>query len=461
MRPNAALTFVGRYVASIDEVVDLTPESRNRVVDTWRVIALIVVVFGHWLAASVWVEPDGALTVMNTLEWIPYAGWFTWVVQVMPVFFFVGGYANARALENKTTNRRNWITVRARRLFSPAVPVIIVWTILAFVLRNFIDADLVYAGVLNATIPLWFLAVYLLLVVIAPLTYAWWLRWGLWTVAAFAVAALAVDIAYIRFGVRGVGWANLVFVWATVHQLGYWWESRERSGSLISNRSALGLSVLAIGVLITVTALEWYPVAMITIPGAGANNVTPPTSAMTLLAVVQIGVILLTAEIVRRFAQQRRNWRVVVGVSAFIMTIYVWHLTALSLLLAVGIFTLDGVVFSIEPGTAAWWLTRPVFYAVLIVVTGAIVIAFAVFERDIDTTRHNRPMWVVTAGIAVTIAALFSTAFVHLVESDASINWWIPALTIVAAAAMRAYPANRKRSSGPGCRAALHTSAEV
>jgi hypothetical protein len=439
--------MLGSYPSSVDKAVGLTPESRNRVVDTWRVIALLVVVFGHWLAASIWVEPDGTLTVMNTLEWIPYSGWFTWVVQVMPVFFFVGGYANARALENKATNRRNWITIRFRRLYSPAVPVIVVWTLLAIVLRNFIDDDLVYAGVLNATLPLWFLAVYLLLVAIAPLTYQWWQRWDLWTVGVFAAAALVVDVAYIRFNVPGVGWVNLLFVWATVHQLGYWWETRERSESVISAGRALGLSAIGLAALVAVTALDWYPVAMITIPGAGANNVTPPTSAMTLLALIQIGVILATAGVVGRFAQTRRNWRVVVGVSGFIMTIYVWHLTALSLLLAVGIFAFDGIAFSIQPGTAAWWLTRPVFYAVLIVVTSVIVISFAIFERDIDTTQHSRSMWMVTAGMTATIAALASTAFIHLVEKDASINWWIPILTVVAALAMSAYPASWKRSA--------------
>jgi hypothetical protein len=85
--PDSVEPMLSSYLSSVDKAVDLTPRSRNRVVDTWRVIALLVVVFGHWLAASIWVEPDGTLTVMNTLEWIPYAGWFTWVVQVMPVFF--------------------------------------------------------------------------------------------------------------------------------------------------------------------------------------------------------------------------------------------------------------------------------------------------------------------------------------------------------------------------------------
>ena len=125
-----------RYVIAVGKAATDTPAHRNRVVDTWRASALLVVVFGHWLAASVWIQDDGAVAVMNTLEWIPYAGWFTWLVQVMPVFFFVGGYANASALESRSSNRRSWITNRFRRLFAPAVPVIVVWTILSFSSRG-------------------------------------------------------------------------------------------------------------------------------------------------------------------------------------------------------------------------------------------------------------------------------------------------------------------------------------
>lgn len=442
------------YVRGVDRAVELTPPERNRAVDTWRVIALLIVVFGHWLAASVWVT-DGDVNVMNTLEWIPYAGWATWIVQVMPVFFFVGGYANARALDSKSANRRSWITRRFRRLYAPAVPVILVWTVLALVLRNFIDADLVYAGVLNATLPLWFLAVYLTLVAVAPLTYAWWLRSGLSSVFLLATSALAIDIAYIRFDVPGVGWINFFFVWATIHQLGYWWSSREKTSNVPTKVRAARLSVIALAGLVAVTWAGWYPVAMITIPGAGPNNVTPPTSAMTLLALVQIGVILATAPAMQRVMQDTRRWRIVVAVSGFMMTIYVWHLTALSLVLAVGIFTFDGAAFSMEPGTAAWWVTRPVFYAVLIVVTAGLVAVFGLFENDIDLSEDHRPVPVVAIGMAATIIALAAMAFIHLVNRHAAINWWIPAVAVFAAFLTGAYPVSWKRqrhtiSENPG-----------
>jgi hypothetical protein len=438
--------MLSAYLRGVDRAVHLTPPTRNRTADTWRVIALLAVVYGHWLAASVWVPPDGEPIVMNTLEWIPYAGWFTWLIQVMPVFFFVGGYANARAITSSTTNRRSWLTIRFRRLFGPAVPVIIVWTGLALLLRNWIDADLVYAGVLNATLPLWFLAVYLTLVAIAPLTFAFWRSWGITSVGVFATASVAVDVAYRGLDVPGVGWLNLVFVWGTVHQLGYWWAAREDAGLLPPPVRALGASAASLIALIAVTAAGWYPVAMITIPGGGPQNVTPPTSAVILLSLIQIGIILATRDVVARWADRRGNWRLIVAISGFTMSIYVWHLTALSLVIAAGIFTLDGVTFSLEPGTAWWWATRPVFYVVLMAVTALFVTVFGVFERDIDTDTPHRPMPVVATGMALAIVALSGTAFVYLVDRDARLTWWIPVTAIVAAAILGAYPARWRPS---------------
>jgi hypothetical protein len=436
-------------MAGIERAVRATPPTRNRVVDTWRVIALVAVVFGHWLAASIWVTPDGDTLVMNTLEWIPYAGWATWVIQVMPIFFFVGGYANAKAIASSTTNRRSWLTIRFRRLFAPAVPVIVAWSILAFVLRRWIDADLVYAGVLNATLPLWFLAVYLTLVAIAPLTFAWWNRAGLASVWILVISAIAVDVAYRVADIPGIGWVNLVLVWGAVHQIGYWWADREASRLLPSPMRSLTGSAVALGTLIAVTWTEMYPVAMITIPGGGPQNITPPTFAVFLLACIQIGVILASSGRVARWASRKRNWRVVVAVSASTMSIYVWHLTALSLAIAVGIFTFDGAAFSLEPGTVGWWLTRPIFYAVLVAVTGALVAVFGRFEQDIDTTSHHRPMPIVIAGMTAAIVSLSATAFIYLVDRDANIAWWIPVLTVAAAFIVGAYPASWRRRRRP------------
>ena len=439
---RAHVKVPSRYSVAVDQAVANTPPDRNRVVDTWRVGALLIVVTGHWLAASVWVQPDGTTTVVNTLEWIPLAAWATWIVQVMPIFFFVGGYANAAALSKRTLNRRSWITNRFRRLFAPAVPVIVVWTILAFALRPFVDSDLLYSGVLNATIPLWFLAVYLTLIILAPVSYALWNRWGMATVAAFVAGALTVDVIHIHFGIGWIAWLNLVFVWGAVHQLGYWWHTRKTSDTSLPHKSAITISVVSLAMLIGVTWFGFYPVSMLDIPGSSQDNVTPPTVAILLLALTQIGIILATAPRVERFAFRPRAWRLIVGTSGLMMTIYVWHLTALTLVLAAGTFLLNGVALSIEPDTVWWWATRPTFLMMLVAVTAALHIPFARFETDIDRRVNNRPMVGIIVAMSAGIVVLAATSYVYLINEDAQIHWWIPIVAVITAIVMKAYPAS-------------------
>jgi hypothetical protein len=431
-----------RYKDAVDRAVENTPASRNRVVDIWRVAALLIVVFGHWLAASVWVQPDGTVTVMNTLEWIPYAAWATWLVQVMPIFFFVGGYANAATLQKRTANRRSWMTNRFRRLYAPAVPVLIVWTAVALGLRAFVDHDLLYSGVLNATIPLWFLAVYLTLIALAPISYALWKRWGLATVVALVVGAVAVDIARYQFEIGWIAWLNLLFVWGAVHQLGYWWHTRKAADTPLPHKSAITLSVVSLGILIAVTWFGVYPVSMLDIPGTSLDNATPPTTAILLLGLVQVGIILATAPQVERFAFRRRVWRMIVGTSGLMMTIYVWHLTSLTLVIAGATYAFGGALLTIEPGTAMWWSTRIFVFVILIGVTAALHVPFARFETDIERRIHNRSMPAVIVGMTAGIVTLGATSFSYLITEDAQIHWWIPIVAVVTAYAMKAYPAS-------------------
>lgn len=113
------------YLSHTRRLADETPPTRNRVVDVWRAVAILVVVLGHWLAASIWRMPDGEIALLNSLEWVPYAAWVTWLVQVMPVFFLVGGYANARALArvlDGEERRRDWVTARAAGCSRPWCP---------------------------------------------------------------------------------------------------------------------------------------------------------------------------------------------------------------------------------------------------------------------------------------------------------------------------------------------------
>ena len=55
------------YLAHTGRIAAGTPATRNRIVDFWRVVAILTVVFGHWLAASIWLQPNDEIADCMTL----------------------------------------------------------------------------------------------------------------------------------------------------------------------------------------------------------------------------------------------------------------------------------------------------------------------------------------------------------------------------------------------------------
>ena len=105
-----------------------TPASRNRHVDFLRASAICVVVIGHWLMAAPSVE-RGQFTLSDMLQIAPKTQWLTWIFQVMPIFFLVGGYANAVSWQSARRTGEgyaSWVSRRLQRLVRPLVPVLAV-----------------------------------------------------------------------------------------------------------------------------------------------------------------------------------------------------------------------------------------------------------------------------------------------------------------------------------------------
>ena len=59
-----------------------------------------------------------------------WTAWLTWLVQVRPIFFLVGGYANGiswRAARRDRKSYAAWLEGRLRRLVWPVLPLLVVW----------------------------------------------------------------------------------------------------------------------------------------------------------------------------------------------------------------------------------------------------------------------------------------------------------------------------------------------
>ncbi|MGI8806379.1 MAG: acyltransferase family protein [Acidimicrobiales bacterium] len=354
-----------------------TPARRERYVDFLRVFSLAVVMLGHWLMAVVeW--RDGRLVAGNILEAAPASQWLTWVFQIMPVFFVVGGFSNTASWTAAVRDGRGygaWLGSRLVRLVRPVLAFALVWSALVVALTLVgIDPSSVRAR--SIAQPLWFLAVYVLVVAVAPAMVAAQRRWGWVVPVALAGGVALVDLARWPLGVPLVGWANLALVWLFAHQLGVAW--RDGAVRTWSRRRLAGLAVLGLGGLVVLTGVGAYPHSMVGGVGEARSNTFPPSLALVALGLWQFAAALLLRPAVDRWLDRPRAWAAVVAANGMAMTVFLWHLTALLVVAAVALPT--GWMPQPPAGSAAWWAWRPVWVVLLVVALVPLVFAFARVE---------------------------------------------------------------------------------
>ena len=432
-------------MSRISDLAAQTPESRNRAIDFYRAAALTIVVLGHWLASAVYVEPDGALRFTNILELATWTHWLTWFIQVIPVFFIVGGYANWRSYQAALRSNGavgDWITARFRRLMTPIVPFLAMWSLISVAAGLLgVDHGLVRAGSFAVVTPLWFLAVYLLVILGVPATVWLWRRLGWWSVVLGLGLALATDTVRYATNLNWIGWLNFGFVWLTAHQLGYRWATE-------SERPATAPLVITIpivfGALIALTMYGPYPTSMVGVPGATENNTLPPTAVLAILALLQYAVIRLAEPAARRWMHRDRPWTAVVAFHVVMMTVYVWHLPTLAIVVLVGYGI--GFGFSIEPLTTGWWLTRPIWIAVLTTALLGVVAVFGRYETRVRTGPAP-PIPVLLFGVVATTIAISAGVVLGFVPEEGLLQWWVAILFAAGVISLGAYPARASRRS--------------
>jgi hypothetical protein len=370
---------------SASSLAAATPARRDRYVDFLRVASLVVVMLGHWLMAVV-VWDAGRLRAGNVLETSPWARWLTWLFQIMPVFFIVGGFSNAASLaaaRRDGVGYGTWLGSRLTRLVRPVLAFAGVWTAAAVGLRLAgVDPATVRAG--SIAQPLWFMAVYVAVVAVAPAMVAAHRRWGWAVPVALGAGVAAVDLARWPLGVPLVGWANLALVWLFAHQLGIVW----REGGLASWSRARLLVLALAGLLgvVALTELGGYARSMVGGVGEPRSNTFPPSLALVALAVWQLGAVLAARPVVNRWLSRPRVWTAVVSANGMAMTLYLWHLTALVVVSAA--LLPSGLLPGAVAGSAEWWALRPVWVGLLGVALVPLVLIFAPVEASRPPARR-------------------------------------------------------------------------
>lgn len=393
-----------------------TPDTRDRFVDALRAVAILAVVVGHWLIAVVTWD-DAGPAAAHALAEVPALQWLTWIFQVMPLFFVVGGFANRAALlagRRRGEGAAPYLRSRVRRLAGPVLPLAVAWLVAAPVLRHVVGVDTETVALVTRVMaqPLWFLAVYLLVSAAAPWTLRAHERRPVLTVAGLVAATVLNDVARIPF----VHAANYLFVFLLAHQLGY----ALGDGTLLrlGRRHLALLAGAAVAVLLVLTGPGPYPRSMVGVPGEAMSNMSPPSAAILLLTALQLALVLLVRPAAVRALEGRRLWTAVIAVNASIMTIFLWHLTALVIGATVLLATPIGFPQP-DAGTPLWWITRLPWLAALAVTLGGIVGVAGRAERSALRSRGAAADRRGVPGALLLVAATAGALAVFAVEGFA------------------------------------------
>lgn len=400
---------------AIRQVVERTPPERDRHVDLLRAVAIALVVLGHWLVIAV-TDVNDEIDGVNALRDLQWIHPFTWLFQVMPVFFFVGGYANLASWRSHREGGGDptaWVIGRYERLVHPASALFGVLVLAVLVAQALgVDREQAATGAWLATVPLWFLLAYLAIITMTPVTAAAHDRWGLRVPLVLAVVAVGADLARFGAGIGVVGEVNYVVVWLCIHQLGYAWRDGRPSPG-----PATGWPLLLAGLATLVALTRWgpYPVSVVTAPGQGEQNTEPPTVAILALAIAQLGLAYLTRAPLNRWLRRQRPWTAVVAMNSVVLTIFLWHMAAAlaAAVLLYGTETLPAV----DVGTTTWWLVRVPWLLGCLVMLAVLVSAFAAIERaaagksrsgqTVPGTGLRVALW---AGVVAVLAGMLGVA---------------------------------------------------
>ncbi len=332
-------------------------EERDRFIDFVRALSLLVVVMWHWVFTILLWRDDGP-HASNPIGFTRGLFVATWLLQVMPLFFFVGGHAHTvawRRAQARKATLWSFALGRIRQLLVPALALLGVWVVLGLIVTKAEDVTWMWRAVRLVVSPLWFLAVYALLIALFPIVHRLHERFGGLVLVWMTGLAGLVDVLRFSQHIQWVGWFNMILVWGLCHQLGFFYaDLKDRP-----RRWAAMMAWSGLFALFGLVASGLYPGSMVGVPGERFSNMAPPTLCIAALVCFQAGVALLIRPWVLARLTTRPRWaRVNEVVNRFSMPLFLFHTTGMALSRFVGWLILRRIG-SRQPDVG-WWLTRPV-----------------------------------------------------------------------------------------------------
>ncbi|GHH33742.1 acyltransferase family protein [Streptomyces candidus] len=351
-----------------------TPSHRDRAIDGLRALALLAVPTGHWLLGGFTVSPDtGSLHNASPLATFSGLAPASWFLQMLGIFFLVGGYASVLSYNKRKGSGGDWLKGRLVRLGRPVLGVTAVWAVMVPLLYGLgVPEATLRTGAKLVVQPLWFVGVYAAITALTPLCIRAARRAGVWSALPLIASVAVVD--FLRYGPyadSAPSWLsvlNLLPGWLFAYQLGVAW------GEKRLNRQAAYVLLAGGTVLFAALLLAFhYPASMVGVPGQDRTNSHPPSLLVLALGAAQSGAAILLRDRIAKLLRRPALWAPVVVVNLSAMTILCWHQTAMLAAAVPGSYlgTIPGLTEA--PVTPGWIAARlawlPVF-AVLLVVIG-------------------------------------------------------------------------------------------
>ncbi|MGW6565118.1 acyltransferase family protein [Streptomyces sp. NPDC054975] len=359
--------------ALVERVEARTPAHRDRAVDGLRALALLAVPTGHWLLGGFTLSSDGAIHNASPLATFGGLAPVSWILQMLGIFFLVGGYASVLSYRRHEGSTGTWLRGRLARLGRPVLGVTAVWAALLPVLHHGfgVPGDTLRTASTLVIQPLWFVGVYTVVTALTPLCVRAARRAGVWAAAPLLGTVAVVDL--LRYGPYAEAmpsWLSLLNIlpgWLFAYQLGVsWGEGR------LTRRHAWGLLLGGAALFAALLLAFGYPASMVGVPGEARTNSHPPSLLVLALAAAQSGAAILLRDRLGTLLKRPALWAPVVVVNLSAMTILCWHQTAM---LAAAIpASYAGEVTGLvgAPDSVGWILARlawmPLFAGLLVLI---------------------------------------------------------------------------------------------
>ncbi|MGD1173811.1 acyltransferase family protein [Mycobacterium seoulense] len=393
----------------VAEVAAATPADRDRVLDVIRITSLIGVVLGHTVMA-ISIIRDHVLIWDNLLTTSVVFQAATWLLQIMPLFFFAGAAACLSSW-SAGTNWGDWLMKRCTRLFRPVFYYLAFWAVALTVLYRAVPQHIYepVAGV--STQLLWFLGAYVLVLAAMPVLSCITTAGRLAAAVAGVYGAIAaIDAIRLHWpAMMSLGYLNLG-VWLIPAMFGVAY----RRG-LLTGRAALVIA--AVFFAVDVALVHWgpYQISMVGTGDHQLSNTSPPSLLLAGHAIILSALAIAAAPAIARWARRPRVWWWTAIGNSGAMTLYLWHMPVL-----LGVHLLfDCLGAPRYPGARDFLAVSLVQLFVVVVAVAVLFVALRPLENNPLSGWDGAPT-VTGRGRGAAIGALLCVAGVAIL---AAIRW--------------------------------------